>query len=237
VDATYRQTRTVPRSSEESFGVTDFAPSSRLAVKGQIGPFPRQQQLPAGADGPQDPADQHCRAGTLISAAAADRPACRSESQSSGRTQRRHAETASGRRPPRSRRRPEISTLSGGASEPYPTAPRRRPSRLSGKHRPGLLGYTSSDLHGAAAWQLPQPGRAYSAIRNPADWHFRSRSATAAAASPTRLACPEDRLADTCGARGRPCPAGCCVRRHGHPITISARTRWLTCVFLLARSA
>ena len=37
--ATYRQTRTVPRSSEESFGVTDFAPSSRLAVKGQIGPF------------------------------------------------------------------------------------------------------------------------------------------------------------------------------------------------------
>jgi uncharacterized protein YndB with AHSA1/START domain len=39
VGATYRQTRTIPRSSEESFEVTDFAPPSRLAVKGQIGPF------------------------------------------------------------------------------------------------------------------------------------------------------------------------------------------------------
>jgi uncharacterized protein YndB with AHSA1/START domain len=37
--ATYRQTRTIPRSSEESFEITDFAPPSRLAVKGQIGPF------------------------------------------------------------------------------------------------------------------------------------------------------------------------------------------------------
>jgi Polyketide cyclase / dehydrase and lipid transport len=39
VGATYRQTRTIPRSSEEGFEVTDFAPPSRLAVKGQIGPF------------------------------------------------------------------------------------------------------------------------------------------------------------------------------------------------------
>ena len=38
VGATYRQTRTVPRASEEGFEVTDFAPS-RLAIKGQIGPF------------------------------------------------------------------------------------------------------------------------------------------------------------------------------------------------------
>ena len=37
--ATYRQTRTIPRSSEEDFEVTGFAPPSRLAVKGQIGPF------------------------------------------------------------------------------------------------------------------------------------------------------------------------------------------------------
>jgi hypothetical protein len=39
VGATYRQTRTLPRRSEEGFEVTDFAPPSRLAVKGQIGPF------------------------------------------------------------------------------------------------------------------------------------------------------------------------------------------------------
>jgi uncharacterized protein YndB with AHSA1/START domain len=39
VGATYRQTRTVPRSSEEGFEITDFAPPSRLAVTGQIGPF------------------------------------------------------------------------------------------------------------------------------------------------------------------------------------------------------
>src|SRR5260370_9618132 len=39
VGATYRQTRTVPRRSEEGFQVTDFAPPRRLAVKGQIGPF------------------------------------------------------------------------------------------------------------------------------------------------------------------------------------------------------
>jgi Polyketide cyclase / dehydrase and lipid transport len=39
VGATYRQTRTIPRSSEESFEVTDFASPSRLAVKGMIGPF------------------------------------------------------------------------------------------------------------------------------------------------------------------------------------------------------
>jgi hypothetical protein len=31
--------RTVPRRSEEGFQVTIFAPPSRLAVKGQIGPF------------------------------------------------------------------------------------------------------------------------------------------------------------------------------------------------------
>jgi uncharacterized protein YndB with AHSA1/START domain len=39
VGATYRQTRTVPRTSEEGFEVTDFEPPSRLAIKGQIGPF------------------------------------------------------------------------------------------------------------------------------------------------------------------------------------------------------
>ena len=39
VGATYRQTRAIPRRSEEAFEVTDFAPPSRLAIKGQIGPF------------------------------------------------------------------------------------------------------------------------------------------------------------------------------------------------------
>jgi Polyketide cyclase / dehydrase and lipid transport len=39
VGATYRQTRTVPRRSEEGFQVTKFAPPRRLAIKGQIGPF------------------------------------------------------------------------------------------------------------------------------------------------------------------------------------------------------
>ena len=39
VGATYRQTRTIPRRSEEAFEVTDFAPPSRLAIKGQAGPF------------------------------------------------------------------------------------------------------------------------------------------------------------------------------------------------------
>jgi hypothetical protein len=39
VGATYRQTRTLPRHSEESFEVTVFTPPNRLAIKGQIGPF------------------------------------------------------------------------------------------------------------------------------------------------------------------------------------------------------
>lgn len=39
VGATYRQTRTIPRRSEEGFQVTEFKPPSRLAIKGDIGPF------------------------------------------------------------------------------------------------------------------------------------------------------------------------------------------------------
>ena len=39
VGATYRQTRTIPRPSEESLQITVFEPPSRLAVQGQIGPF------------------------------------------------------------------------------------------------------------------------------------------------------------------------------------------------------
>jgi hypothetical protein len=39
VGATYRQTRTIPRPSEESLKITVFEPPSRLAVQGQIGPF------------------------------------------------------------------------------------------------------------------------------------------------------------------------------------------------------
>jgi hypothetical protein len=36
---TYRQTRTVPRRSQERFEVTVFEPVTRLAVRGQVGPF------------------------------------------------------------------------------------------------------------------------------------------------------------------------------------------------------
>jgi uncharacterized protein YndB with AHSA1/START domain len=37
--ATYRQTRTIPRRSEEGFEVTAFEPMSRLEILGDIGPF------------------------------------------------------------------------------------------------------------------------------------------------------------------------------------------------------
>lgn len=36
---TYRQTRTIPRRSEESLQITVFEPPSRLTIEGQIGPF------------------------------------------------------------------------------------------------------------------------------------------------------------------------------------------------------
>jgi carbon monoxide dehydrogenase subunit G len=39
VGTTYRQTRSVPRTSEERFEVTVFEPARRLEVQGQIGPF------------------------------------------------------------------------------------------------------------------------------------------------------------------------------------------------------
>ena len=39
VGTTYRQTRSIPRRSEEGFEVTVFEPMSRLAIQGQIGPF------------------------------------------------------------------------------------------------------------------------------------------------------------------------------------------------------
>jgi hypothetical protein len=37
--ATYRQTRTIPRRSEDSLQITVFQPPARLAVHGQLGPF------------------------------------------------------------------------------------------------------------------------------------------------------------------------------------------------------
>ena len=145
VGATYRQTRTVPRRSEEGFEVTIFAPPSRLAVKEQIGPFNATSSYLLEPGGGRDPADQRCRTRALISAAAAVRAARDPESQGSGRAQPRHAETAPGRHPLRSRRRPVVNTLSGGASalapplagcqRIYPTASRRISSRLCGKHR------------------------------------------------------------------------------------------------------
>jgi carbon monoxide dehydrogenase subunit G len=39
VGTAYRQTRSVPRRSEEGFEVTVFEPARRLEVQGQIGPF------------------------------------------------------------------------------------------------------------------------------------------------------------------------------------------------------
>lgn len=39
VGTAYRQTRAIPRRSEETFEVTVFEPPSRLAIDGQIGPF------------------------------------------------------------------------------------------------------------------------------------------------------------------------------------------------------
>jgi uncharacterized protein YndB with AHSA1/START domain len=40
VGTRYRQVRTVPRRSEESFEVTELEPEARLAIEGTFGPFP-----------------------------------------------------------------------------------------------------------------------------------------------------------------------------------------------------
>lgn len=40
VGSTYQQERTVPRHAEESFEVVEFAPDSRIAIAGTLGPFP-----------------------------------------------------------------------------------------------------------------------------------------------------------------------------------------------------
>jgi uncharacterized protein YndB with AHSA1/START domain len=37
--ATYRQTRTIPRRSQENLQITAFEPPSRLTIDGQLGPF------------------------------------------------------------------------------------------------------------------------------------------------------------------------------------------------------
>jgi uncharacterized protein YndB with AHSA1/START domain len=39
VGTTYRQTRSLPSSSEETFRVTEFDPNRRLAIRGDLGPF------------------------------------------------------------------------------------------------------------------------------------------------------------------------------------------------------
>jgi uncharacterized protein YndB with AHSA1/START domain len=39
VGATYRQTRSLPSPSEETFRVTEFQPDHRLAIHGDLGPF------------------------------------------------------------------------------------------------------------------------------------------------------------------------------------------------------
>jgi len=47
VGATYRQTRTIPRHTEEAFEVTTFAPPSRLAIKGQAGSPSKDRSAPS----------------------------------------------------------------------------------------------------------------------------------------------------------------------------------------------
>jgi uncharacterized protein YndB with AHSA1/START domain len=39
VGSQYRQTRTLPSRSEETFEVTEFEPDSRLSIRGALGPF------------------------------------------------------------------------------------------------------------------------------------------------------------------------------------------------------
>jgi uncharacterized protein YndB with AHSA1/START domain len=39
VGSTYRQARTVPSHTEETFEVTEYEPDRRLAIKGTLGPF------------------------------------------------------------------------------------------------------------------------------------------------------------------------------------------------------
>ena len=39
VGSRYRQTRTLPTRSEETFGVTEFEPDRRLSLRGSLGPF------------------------------------------------------------------------------------------------------------------------------------------------------------------------------------------------------
>ena len=80
--ATYRQTRTIPRRSEENLQITVFQPPTRLAVQGQF----RHGQLPARASAERDSAGQRCRAGTHVGPATANRPAGGTQSQGRGRT-------------------------------------------------------------------------------------------------------------------------------------------------------
>ena len=105
VGATYRQARTLPRSSEEGFEVTGFEPPSRLAAKGQIGPFHATTKLPVRACRGRDPAHQHRRAGTGFDSAAPARPAGVPRSQGGGGAEPQCAAAAPGSRAPQRRRR------------------------------------------------------------------------------------------------------------------------------------
>lgn len=52
VGSRYRQTRTLPTRSEETFGVTEFEPDRRLSIRGSLGPFHGDvtyQLAPAGS--------------------------------------------------------------------------------------------------------------------------------------------------------------------------------------------
>ncbi|WP_433199399.1 SRPBCC family protein [Nocardia sp. CA-107356] len=40
VGTTYLQTRSIPRPAVEAFEVTEFQPTQRLRIRGQLGPFP-----------------------------------------------------------------------------------------------------------------------------------------------------------------------------------------------------
>ena len=100
--ASYRQTRTIPRRSEENLQITAFEPPSRLTVNGQLGSFRATTSylLQPAAGGTRLTNDVE-----LEPISALLRPAGRTENQAGGGGQPQHAETAAGNRPPDRRRR------------------------------------------------------------------------------------------------------------------------------------
>ena len=105
VGATYRQTRTIPRPSEESLQSTVFEPPSRLAVQGQIGPFQATTSYllePATGGTRLTNTVELEPASVLLRAIGPLAPG--TQSQGGGSAQPRHAEAAPGSRAPAAER-------------------------------------------------------------------------------------------------------------------------------------